>query len=176
MHKAENKNKEIWDKVRARATVATDPGEGMAELGQQTAKLMAAMSKAGQGSNPSSAPCSPWGRGHGRGCSGSNTPSHLNFHNGRSGPGQTTPSHSLPTGHGTGDNGTGSNGKTNPGTSTRREGTANRWDQNSLQGFRCQVWGHITRECPTPATVLNQPRGIEGMQLTPTGKSNSSQQ
>ena len=42
-HKAEIcKNEEIWDKVRDRATVATDPGEGMAELGQQIAKLMAA--------------------------------------------------------------------------------------------------------------------------------------
>ena len=33
-HKAESKNEEIWDKVRARAVVATDPGEGTAELGQ----------------------------------------------------------------------------------------------------------------------------------------------
>ena len=31
--KAESKNKEIWDKVRARAMVTTDSGEGMAELG-----------------------------------------------------------------------------------------------------------------------------------------------
>ena len=36
-HKAGSKNKEIQDKVRARAMVATDPGEGMAELGQQIA-------------------------------------------------------------------------------------------------------------------------------------------
>ena len=33
-HKAESKNEEIWDKVRARAVVTTDPGEGTAELGQ----------------------------------------------------------------------------------------------------------------------------------------------
>ena len=32
-HKAESKNEDIWDKVRARATVATDLGEGMADLG-----------------------------------------------------------------------------------------------------------------------------------------------
>ena len=31
----------------------------MAELGQQIAKLMAALTKAGQGSNPCSAPSSP---------------------------------------------------------------------------------------------------------------------
>ena len=63
-HKAESENEGIWDKVRARATVATDPGKGMAELGQQIAKLMAAQIKAGQGSNPSSMPSSPQERGH----------------------------------------------------------------------------------------------------------------
>ena len=45
--KAESENKEIWDKVSARATITTDLGEGMAELGQQIAKLMATMTKAG---------------------------------------------------------------------------------------------------------------------------------
>ena len=50
--KAESENEEIWDKVRARAMVATDSVEGMAELGQQIAKLMAALTKAGQGYSP----------------------------------------------------------------------------------------------------------------------------
>ena len=63
-HKAESDNEGILDKLRARATVATDPGDGMAELGQQIAKLMPALTKAGQGNNPSSAPSSlhkrPW--------------------------------------------------------------------------------------------------------------------
>ena len=45
--KVENENKEIQDKVRARASVAIDVGEGTAELGQQIAKLMAALNKAG---------------------------------------------------------------------------------------------------------------------------------
>ena len=66
-HKAESKNEEIWDKVRARAMVTTDLGKGMAELGQQIAKLMATLTKVGQGSNPSSAPTSPQERGCGRG-------------------------------------------------------------------------------------------------------------
>ena len=66
-HKAENENEEIWDRVRARAAVATDLGEGMVELGQQIARLMAALTKARQGSNPSSAQSSPLERGHGRG-------------------------------------------------------------------------------------------------------------
>ena len=38
--------------------MATDPREGATELGQQIAKLMAALTKAGQGSNPASAPSS----------------------------------------------------------------------------------------------------------------------
>ena len=37
IHKAESKNEEIWDKVRARAAVMTDPGEGMGESGQKIA-------------------------------------------------------------------------------------------------------------------------------------------
>ena len=122
--KAESKKEEIWDKVRVRATVATDLGEGVAELGQQIAMLMAALNKAGQGSNPSSSPSSPWERGH----------------NGISGPGQTTPACSLPTGYGTGGNGTGSNGQSKQGTGMRREGTANRQDPNSLKFVRCQGW------------------------------------
>ena len=50
--KMESENKEIWDKMRARAMVATDSGEGMAELGQQIAKLMATLTKAGLGKAP----------------------------------------------------------------------------------------------------------------------------
>ena len=45
------------------------------------------------------------------------------------------------------------------GTGTRREGTANMWDQNSLQCFKCQGWGHMARECHTPASTLNQSGG-----------------
>ena len=131
-HKAESKNEEIQNKVRARATAATDLGEGMAELGQQITRLMVTLTKAGQGSNPSSALSSLQERGCGRGQNGSNTPNCPNPHNGRSGPGQTTPACSLPTGHGTWGNGTGSNGQSNQGTGPRREGTANRWDPNSL--------------------------------------------
>ena len=86
--KAESENEEIWDKVRATAVVATGLGEWMAELGQQISRLMAALTKAGQGSNPSRAPSSPQDRGCGRGWNGSNTPNGTNSHNG-SGPGQT---------------------------------------------------------------------------------------
>ena len=57
--KAESESEEIWDKLRARAAMATDSGEGTTELGQQIAKLMAALTKVGQGSSPSSAPSTP---------------------------------------------------------------------------------------------------------------------
>ena len=138
-HKAESENEEIWDKVRARATVATDSRKGTVELGQQIARLMAALTKAGQGSNPSSASSSPQERGCGRCHNGRSTLTLncQNSHNGRSGPGQTTPAHSLPTGHGTGGQGTGSNMQSNQEIGSRREDTANRWDPNSLQCFRC---------------------------------------
>ena len=55
---------------------------------------------------------------------------------------------------------TGSNSQSNQGAGKRREGTAYRWDPNSLQGFRCQGWGPmVVRECPTPASALNQSGG-----------------
>ena len=57
--KAESENEAIWDKVRARATVATDLGEGMAQLGQQIGELMSTLTKAGQGNSPLNVPSSP---------------------------------------------------------------------------------------------------------------------
>ena len=135
--KTESENEEIQDRVRARSTVATGSGEGIVELGQQIVRLMGALTKAEQGSNPSSACRSPQERSCGRGHSGNSTPNHPNSHNGRSCPGQTTLACSLPTGCGTGSHRTGSNNQNNQGTGIRREGTANRWDPNSFQCFRC---------------------------------------
>ena len=99
-YKVGSENKEIWDKLRARAAEVTDLGEGTAELGQQIAKLIATLTKAGQGNSPLSMPSSPQERGCRMGHNGSSTPSHPNSYNGRIGPGQTTPVHSLPTEHG----------------------------------------------------------------------------
>ena len=76
--KVESENEETQEKVRARAMVTTNLVEGMAELSQQIAKLMATLPQTGQGSSPSSAPHSPWECGHGWGHSGSSTPSHPN--------------------------------------------------------------------------------------------------
>ena len=57
-------NEETQDKVRARATVTTDPGGGMTKLGQQIAKLMATLTQIRQDSGPSSVPGSPSEWGH----------------------------------------------------------------------------------------------------------------
>ena len=90
-HKEENENEEIQDKVRARAMVMTEPGEGTVELGQQIAKLRATLTKAGQGNSPSSTLSSPQERGCRRKCNSSSNHSCPNSHNGRSGLGQMTP-------------------------------------------------------------------------------------
>ena len=43
--KAESENEETWEKVRAKATVTSNLGEGMAELSWQIAKLMARLDR-----------------------------------------------------------------------------------------------------------------------------------
>ena len=40
-------------------------------------------------------------------------------------------------------------------------------DSNSLQCFRCQGWGHMARECATPAKMLNQEGGTQGNAVKP---------
>ena len=44
---------------------------------------------------------------------------------------------------------------------------ASRKDPSYLQCFRCQGWGHMAWECPTPAKTLNQSGGSEGMWPNP---------
>ena len=57
--KTESKNEEACDKVRARSGMTIEPVEGTTELGNQIAKLMAALNTAGQGNSPTSAQNSP---------------------------------------------------------------------------------------------------------------------
>ena len=130
--KAESESEEIWDKVRTRATVTTDLGDRTAELGQQTVKLIASLTHAGQGNSPCSVPSSPWERGWRGGCNSGGIPIHPNSCNGRGGPCQMTLAHSLTNWHGVGSTGKGCNGQGNQGPSARRYGTANCWDPNSL--------------------------------------------
>ena len=81
-HKAENENEEAQDKVQAKSAVTIKPVEGASELGNQIARLMAALTRAGQGNSPGSAPNSPRHRGHGRGRMDRTTSSCPSSHNG----------------------------------------------------------------------------------------------
>ena len=101
-HKAESENKEAHDKVRARSAMTTEPVKGPTELGNQITKLMAALTRAGQGNSPTSAPNSPRQRGHGRGWMDRNTPGCTSSHNDQTGLGQTASAHSVSAGCGTG--------------------------------------------------------------------------
>ena len=90
--RAESKMEET--KVKVRSAAATEVPSSSKELGDQIARLMAALTRAEQGSCPASAPSSPRHRGHGRGWTDRNTSVHPNSHNGRTGLGQTTSAHS----------------------------------------------------------------------------------
>ena len=57
--KAESENKEVHDKSRARSAMITEPVEGTMELRTQIARLMATLTRAGQGNSPTSAPNKP---------------------------------------------------------------------------------------------------------------------
>ena len=92
--KAENKMEETKDKVRARSAAATEVVDGSKELGDQTARLMATLTRAEQGNCPTSTPNSPRHRGCGRGQMDRNTPTHPSSYNGQTGLGQITSAHS----------------------------------------------------------------------------------
>ena len=83
--KAQNKNEEPYDKVRVRSAMTTEPVEGTTELGHQIAKLMAALTRAGQGNNPTSTLNSPRQRGCGREQMDRSTPGCTSSHNGQTG-------------------------------------------------------------------------------------------
>ena len=134
-HKAESENEEACDKVRARSAMTTEPEEGTMELGHQIAKLMATLTRAGQGNSPASAPNSPRQRGHGRGWMDRSTPGFLSPHNGQTGLGQTASFHSASLGCGSGT--TTSRGQWQN-TQGSKEGTTTRKDPSSPQCFMCQ--------------------------------------
>ena len=129
-YKAESKNQEAQDKVRAKSAVTTEPVEGTTELRNQIARLMATLTRAGQGNSPGSAPNSPRHRGCGRGWMDRNTPSHSNSHNGEVGPAQTASACSISAGHRTGT--TGQSQGNAQGSKDTQGGTSNRKDTNSL--------------------------------------------
>ena len=80
---------ETKERVKARSAAATEVASGSKELGDQIARLMAALTRVEQGSHPASAPNSPRYRGCGRGQADRNTPICPSSHNGQTGLGQT---------------------------------------------------------------------------------------
>ena len=155
--RAESKTEET--KVKERSATATEVPSGSKELGDQIARLMAALTRAEQSSHSASAPSSPRHRGHGRGRTDRNTSVCPNSHNGWTGLGQTSAcSSSVVNKH--------SAESPKRGTSNVQTG-----GQGNVQGaqqcFRCQGWGHMAWECANPATQLNREGGPKGMQSNP---------
>ena len=67
VHRVESEMEETKERVKARSAATTEVASGSKELGDQIARLMAALTRVEQGSHPASAPNSPRHRGHGRG-------------------------------------------------------------------------------------------------------------
>ena len=95
--RVESKLEETKERVKARSAATTEVASGSKELGDQIARLMAALTRVEQDSCPASAPNSPRHRGHGRGQVGRNTPVHPSSHNGLTGLCQTASIHSSST-------------------------------------------------------------------------------
>ena len=128
---------------------------------------MAALNKAGQGSDPPSAQSSPRERGCGRGCADRGTPGCPSSHNGQTSLGQTTPDCSTPTGHRTGVTVDRNQGQSSHRTNARHEGTTNMSNPNSFQCFRCQGWGHMALGMSHSSHSFKPVWGTEGMQPNP---------
>ena len=152
-------------KVKVRSAATTEVPSSSKELGDQIARLMAALTRAEQGGHPASAPHSPRHRGHGRGWTDRNTSVHPNSHNGQTGLGQTTSAHSSSV---TNRAGVESPCKGNQHVQNGVQGgTQGAQGSNSLQFFRCQGWGHMARECATLAAPLNKEGGTWGNAVKP---------
>ena len=161
--RAESETEETKVKVRSAAT--TEVPSSSKELGDQIARLMAALTRAEQSSCPASAPNSPRHRGHGRGWTDRNTSVHPNSHNGWTGLGQTTSAHSSSVTNRAG-------GKSPPKGNQHMQngvqgGTQGAQGSNSLHCFMCQGWGHMARECATPVALLTWEGGIQGNVVKP---------
>ena len=136
---------------------------GSKELGDQIARLMAALTRAEQSTCSASAPSSPRHRGHGRGRTDRQTPVCPNSHNGRTGLGQTSTCSSSVV-----KSSAKSPCKGNQNMQTNVQGsTQGAQSSSSLQCYRCQGWGHMARECATPVAPLNRERGTQGNVVKP---------
>ena len=145
-YKVESENKEAWDKVRTRSAVTTESVKGATELGNQIAKLMAALTRAGHSNSSGSAPNSPRQQSRGRWWIDQITPGCPNSYNGWTGLGQTTSTGSASVGHGTGTTTTGGQGWNAQGSKDGQGGTLNKKDPSSLLCCRCQGLGQMAQE------------------------------
>ena len=163
--KADSRNVDAKEKVKAWSSMATEVSDGWKELGNQIGQLMAALNRAEQGTHPVSTPNSPRHRGHGRGRMDRNTPVCPSSHNGPTGLGQNTFTHSSSV---AGRVTTASQGRGSTQVSTGAQGNAlNTKDSGSLQCLRCQGWGHMARELAGLAKPLNRDGRTKGMQSNP---------
>ena len=157
VRKAESEMEDAKEKVRARSSTATEVTDGSKELGDKITRLMATLTRAEQGSHHASIPNSPRHRGHGRGLMDRNIPAHPSSHNGWTGLGQSTSTRSSSSASRVA---TASQNRGSTQALTGAQGNApNMKDPNALQCFRCQGWGHMARECATPAMPLNKDGG-----------------
>ena len=67
VQRAESETEETKERAKVRSAATTEVASASKELGDQIARLMAALTRAEQGSHPASAPNSPRHRGRGRG-------------------------------------------------------------------------------------------------------------
>ena len=159
--RAESKTEET--KVKARSAAATEVPSGSKELGDQIARLMAALTRAEQSTCSASAPISPRHRGCRRGRTDRQTTVCPNSHNGWTGLGQTsTCSSSIVKSSAK------SPCKGNPNMQANvQSSTQGARGSSSLQWYRCQGWGHMARECTTPTAPLNREGGTQGNAVKP---------
>ena len=159
--RAESETEET--KVKVRSAAATEVPSGSKELGDQIARLMAALTRAEQSTHSVSAPSSPRHRGCGRGRADRQTPVRPNSHNGQTALGQPSArSSSVVTSSAE------SPHKGNPNALTHTQGnTQGARGSSSLQCYRCQGWGHMARECATPVAPLNREGGTRGNAVKP---------
>ena len=150
--------------VRARSTAATEAPSGSKELGDQIARLMAALTRAEQSTCSASAPSSPRHRGHGRGWTDrhtpacTKTPTMVGLAWAKPLPAAPLLSKVVPNPHARGIK------MCRPVHQVAHRVTRG---SSSLQCYRCQGWGHMARECATPAMQLNREGGTQGNAVKP---------